>query len=100
VTSHGLVLLFVSSNPEGTIREIAESLGLTERRVNDIIRDLVAEGLVEVRREGRRNHYTLSQDARFRHPFIEEISFRSFVSLWKVSRSIHARNGADLVSEL
>ena len=40
VTSHGLVLLYVAVNPDATIREVSERLGLTERRIADIIRDL------------------------------------------------------------
>jgi hypothetical protein len=86
VTSHGLVLLFVSSNPDATIRETAEAIGLTERRVAAVIRDLVAAGLLSVRRSGRRNHYTLNHKAHFRHPFLSGVPFRQFVSLWRKNR--------------
>lgn len=82
ITSHGLVLLFVAGNPDATIREIAEHLDLTERRIADIIRDLAKAGLLEVVRSGRRNHYTLSSDARFRHRLVAGIPFQDFVRLW------------------
>ena len=86
LTSHGLVLFYVSLKPDATIREISDQLGFTDRRVNDIIRDLAAENLVQVNREGRKNRYTLSPDARFVHPIMAELTFESFVALWRHSR--------------
>jgi hypothetical protein len=86
VTSHGLVLLYVTSNQDATIREISDAIELTERRVADIIRDLSGAKLVDVKRVGRRNHYKLSPDARFRHPFVADIPFESFAALWRMSR--------------
>ncbi|MPZ49403.1 MAG: winged helix-turn-helix transcriptional regulator [Dehalococcoidia bacterium] len=83
VTSHGLVLLYIASNPNATIREIAASLEITERRVADIIKDLANADYVKIRRSGRRNHYTLNPAARFRHPFLSDIPFGRFVSLWR-----------------
>ena len=87
VTSHGLVLLYVSAHPSATIRQVAESLELTERRVTDVIRELAGANLLDVKRIGRRNHYSLRPDARFRHPLIAGVSFESFVSLWRDSRA-------------
>jgi predicted transcriptional regulator len=87
MTSHGLVLLYVATRPDAIIREIAASLELTERRVNDILRDLTKEGLIGVHRVGRRNYYTLAEDAKFRHPFLADMSFSWFVHLWKRARS-------------
>jgi len=84
VTSHGLVLLYVAGHPDATIREIASQLEITERRIADIIRDLVKADFVEVTRIGRRNHYVLSPDAKFRHRFIGGIPFSDFVNLWRM----------------
>jgi DNA-binding transcriptional ArsR family regulator len=92
MTSHGLVLLYLTSNPNGTIREVAEQLGLTERRVNDVIRDLSDADLIQVKREGRRNRYRLDEAACFRHPFISHVSFESFVKLWKLSKGSGTRS--------
>jgi hypothetical protein len=81
VTSHGLVLLYVAGRSDATILEIAQSLGFSERRIADVIRDLVKAGLVLVRREGRRNHYTISPSAHLRHPFIADVRLCAFVEL-------------------
>jgi len=98
MTSHGLVLLYLTSNPNGTVREVAEHLGLTERRVNDIIRDLSGANLIEIRREGRRNKYRLGESARFRHPFINHVPFESFVTMWELSKA--STNGEGMPSPI
>jgi hypothetical protein len=83
VTSHGLALLFVATHPNATVQQIAEALGLSERRIADIIRELAAERLILVKRNGRRNEYEINPDARFRHPLVADIPFRAFIQLWR-----------------
>ena len=89
VTSHGLALLYVATHPDATVKEIAATLELTERRVADIIRDLTSADLVLVMRSGRRNQYTLNPNAHFRHRLVADIPFRAFIRLWRWS----IRNG-------
>jgi predicted transcriptional regulator len=83
VTSHGLVLLFVAGSPNATIREIAENLELTERRIADVIRDLERANMITVTREGRRNRYALNPDAHFLHPLMAAIPIKSFITIWQ-----------------
>src|ERR1041385_4356612 len=83
VTSHGLVLLFVAGSPNATIREIAENLELTERRIADVIRDLERAKMITVTREGRRNRYTLNPDAHFLHPLVADLPIKAFVAIWQ-----------------
>ena len=40
VTSHGLVLFYIANHASATIREVAAEVGLTERRVLEILKDL------------------------------------------------------------
>ncbi|HLF80020.1 MAG TPA: winged helix-turn-helix domain-containing protein [Dehalococcoidia bacterium] len=87
VTSHGLVLLYVALEPAATIREIAEELEVTERRVADIIRDLTKADLIIVKREGRRNYYTLGPEAHFRHRLMADVPLEPLIRLWKRMRS-------------
>jgi hypothetical protein len=97
VTSHGLVLLFIAGSPNATIREIAENLELTERRIADVIRDLERANMIAVTREGRRNRYALNPDAHFLHPLVASIPIKSFIAIWQreVARrkAARARNG-------
>ncbi len=81
VTSHGLVLFYVASHPNVTIREIASEVGLTERRVMEILKDLRDADLLEVLREGRRNSYSLNANASFRHPHLSHVSVQAFLRL-------------------
>lgn len=92
VTSHGLVLLFVAGSPNATIREIAENLELTERRIADVIRDLERANMITVTREGRRNRYALNRDAHFRHPLVADLPIKTFISIWQ--REVARRKAA------
>ena len=68
LTNHGHVLLCIARNPQTRIREIAASVGITERAAQRIVGDLVDEGYVTRRRVGRRNEYEVNPDAPLRHP--------------------------------
>ena len=72
-SSHGMVLFYVAANPDATLRVAATALGVTERRVAGIIKDLASAGMVHVERRGRRNHYVLNPEARLRHPTLSHI---------------------------
>lgn len=67
-SNHTHVLVCLATNPEATIRVIAQSIGLTERAVQRIIADLESAGVVERHREGRQNRYRLNWDVPLRHP--------------------------------
>lgn len=81
VTSHGLVLLYVAMHPEATIREISREIGLTERRVMEILRDLKDAGQISIERRGRRNVYELNPEASFMHPKLRNVPVTSFLKL-------------------
>lgn len=54
---HAQVLFQVGRNPDIRMREIAQALEMTERNVQNLMRDLQDAGLVKVDRRGRRNRY-------------------------------------------
>jgi DNA-binding MarR family transcriptional regulator len=62
-TNHLRVLLAIAEDSDRTAREIADAIGVTERAVVAILRQLGDEGIVHREREGRRNSYTLDFDA-------------------------------------
>jgi predicted transcriptional regulator len=68
LTNHGQVLLCIARSPDMRMREIAASVGITERAAQRIVSDLVEAGYVTRRRVGRRNEYTVDSTARMRHP--------------------------------
>jgi len=70
VSTHGAFVMFIAVRPECTIKDIAEEFSLTRRTVWGVIGDLRRAGLLHVREEGRRHHYTVNLDGPFKHPTI------------------------------
>ena len=68
VTSHTQVLLCLQRNPDERLRDIAQTVGITERAAQRIVNDLVEAGYVTRKRIGRRNHYSVDGSVRMRHP--------------------------------
>ena len=57
LTNHGRTLLCVAHDPGVRLREIATTLGITERTAYGIIVDLTEAGYVVKDKDGRRNRY-------------------------------------------
>ena len=79
LTSHGQVLFYVAAYPDATIPTIGAALGLSERRVGAILRELRDDGMVRVRRVGRRNSYEVDGAARFRHPSLAHVELQDIL---------------------
>jgi DNA-binding IscR family transcriptional regulator len=81
ISTHGHVLFHIALNGDVTMREIADSLGITERRVAQIIRDLCEAGLLASERHGRRNTYVVNINAHFLAPPVQSIRIADFLRL-------------------
>jgi hypothetical protein len=57
LTNHARVLLCIAVDPGARLRDIAASLGITERRAHSIVTCLVGAGYVVKQKDGRRNRY-------------------------------------------
>jgi predicted transcriptional regulator len=68
VTNHTQVLLSIASKGDVRLRDIAVTVGITERAAQRILADLVEAGYVTRERIGRRNHYEVNPEAKMRHP--------------------------------
>jgi DNA-binding Lrp family transcriptional regulator len=68
ITNHGMVLTYLARHSRSTAREVAQAVGITERTTHRIIADLVGEGYISRRREGRRNIYRVNPRLPLRHP--------------------------------
>ena len=67
-TNHAHVLICLARNPEQPLREVALSVGITERAVQRIVAELEEAGYIERERVGRQNHYVIHAEGRLRHP--------------------------------
>jgi winged helix DNA-binding protein len=68
VTNHAHVLETIARDPTSRLRDIALTVGITERTVAQIIGDLIAAGYLTKFREGRRNRYDVHERLPLRHP--------------------------------
>jgi hypothetical protein len=59
LTNHARVLLYIAHDPGARLRDIAASLGITERTTHAIVADLAQAGYVVKQRNGRRNRYQI-----------------------------------------
>jgi predicted transcriptional regulator len=67
LSNHAQVLLCIARDPEVRFRDIAQSVGITERAAQRIVSDLIVDGYVDRTKVGRRNHYRLHSDTKMRH---------------------------------
>lgn len=81
LSNHAHVLLLLCEDHDLRMRDVAERVEITERAVQRIIHDLVDEGYLSVRKEGRRNHYEPNLDARLRHPVERGATIRDLTLL-------------------
>ena len=68
LTNHAHVLLCIAADPHVRLRDVAETVGITERAAQRIVADLEAAGYLERERVGRRNRYRLHTYRPLRHP--------------------------------
>jgi DNA-binding MarR family transcriptional regulator len=68
LSNHGHVLVCIIRDPNVRVREIAQAVGVTERAVQRILRELEEAGVIVRTRQGRRTHYEVNEGVPLRHP--------------------------------
>ena len=68
VTNHAHVLECIANDPTARLRDIATTVGITERTAAQIVSDLEEAGYLTKTREGRRNIYEVHDELPLRHP--------------------------------
>jgi DNA-binding IclR family transcriptional regulator len=59
LTKHGRALICIAHDPGVRLRDIATTLGITERSAFGIVNDLAEAGYVVKDKDGRRNRYQI-----------------------------------------
>ena len=67
LSNHAHVLVCLALDQEARLRDVAQSVGITERAVQKIVTDLEEAGVLVRERAGRRNSYRLNLEAPLRH---------------------------------
>jgi DNA-binding transcriptional regulator GbsR (MarR family) len=81
MSTHGVVLFYIAAQPDSTMRQMSEALGITERRIAQVVRDLADAHLLVVTKDGRRNSYSANLDANFRHPTLSHVKLKRLVEV-------------------
>ena len=71
LTTHARVLLTIAEDPDIRLRDIAATVGVTERRAHTIVADLADSGYVTKHRVGRRNRYEIQSQRQVNDDVIE-----------------------------
>jgi DNA-binding Lrp family transcriptional regulator len=66
-TNHAHVLICLARNPEQPLREVALSVGITERAVQRIVTELEQGGCLMREKIGRQNKYKINDQVQLRH---------------------------------
>ncbi|GAA2565131.1 MarR family transcriptional regulator [Winogradskya consettensis] len=93
LTNHAHVLLAIARDPDARLREVAETVGITERAAQAIVADLEQAGYLEHTRVGRRNRYTVNPAGRFRHPAEADRRIGDLLSLFAPAPPLKADQG-------
>lgn len=68
LSNYSHVLICLSRDPHLTMREVATSVGITERAVQRIVRELIEAEVLTAEKQGRRNVYHINTEVHLRHP--------------------------------
>lgn len=79
LTNHGHVFAYVAKYPQTTTRQIAAKVGITERAVQKVIKDLVDDGYVVRKKAGRNNIYAVNPNLPMRHPLEKDYSAKNLL---------------------
>jgi Mn-dependent DtxR family transcriptional regulator len=80
-SNYGHVLVCLAGNPRVRLREVAAQVGITERAVQKIVRDLQEAGYVSVSKQGRCNRYRINRRKSLRHPLESHCNVGRLLSL-------------------
>lgn len=80
-SNHGHVLVCLARNSGARLRDVAQSVGITERAVQKIVRDLQQAGYLTITKRGRCNRYRINRRKGLRHPLESRCSVSKLLAL-------------------
>jgi predicted DNA-binding transcriptional regulator YafY len=81
LTNHGRVLLCIAHDPGVRLRDIAASVGITERSAYAIVTDLAAAGYAVKQKDGRRNRYQIQAHMPLPEPTSQQLAIGEVLAL-------------------
>jgi DNA-binding IscR family transcriptional regulator len=86
-TNHGHILFIIALNKSAPVREIAASVGITERAALKILSDLARDEFIFIEKDGRNNVYTVNLDKHLRHNIEQECTVGDVTKMIKKAKS-------------
>jgi len=80
-SNHGHVLVCLDRDRRARLRDVAAEVGVTERAVQKIVRDLQDEGYLSVTKQGRCNRYRINRRKSLRHQLESHCTVGKLLSL-------------------
>lgn len=81
-SNHGHAIILLHQQPELTVREMAQTIGITERALLSIMADLQEYGCITIKKEGRRNRYKILASVHFRHPIEADFTIGTLLKVF------------------
>src|SRR5713226_3260130 len=81
LTNHARVLLCIAHDPGARLRDIAASVGITERSAYGIVTDLTEAGYIVKQKNGRRNRYQIQAHLPLPEPTRQERTIGEVLAL-------------------
>lgn len=104
-SNYGHVLVCLARNGNARLRDVASEVGITERAVQKIVKDLQAEGFITVRKQGRCNRYRINRRKTLRHALESHCTVGKLLALVAAGRhevsfaSVEAAETAEVPTE-
>lgn len=80
-SNHGHVLFCLARDRQARLRDVAADVGITERAVQKIVRDLQDGGMISVAKSGRRNRYRIHKKQSLRHEIEASCKVRDLIKV-------------------
>jgi DNA-binding IclR family transcriptional regulator len=85
LSKHGRVLLCIAHDPGMRLRDIAASVGITERSAYGIVTDLTAAGYAVKQKDGRRNRYQIQALLPLHEPTSQQLGICEVLARWRAT---------------
>ena len=83
LTNHSHVLICLANHPDLRVRDIADTVTITERAVLKILSELEEAGVITRERDGRRTRYEINPSIPLRHPVEAHRSVKHLLGMIK-----------------
>ena len=94
-SNHGHVLVCLARDQQARLRDVARNVGITERAVQKIVRELQQAGFISISKHGRCNRYEIHSRKNLRHELEAGCPVGQLLSLFTGQKSTSGAKPAE-----